>query len=114
MTKKIIAIVLVLVVALTALCGCGPTQEQLEKKYDEAGYICVSASKDTLSKYGIDSGDVSYCFVATKIVSNVVVVAFSSFSSMQNYIKENDLQKGEYKQSGSVLAFGDEEALKLF
>ncbi len=112
--KKIIAFVLVLVLCLTTLCACAPKEEDLKKTYSDAGYACISINAATMSKYDIDSGEVEYGFVATKLVSNIVVVCFKNINAANDYIKKSELKSGEYKQKGAAIAFGDEDALKLF
>lgn len=110
--KKTIALVLVLLLALTALVACTPSEESLRKKYEDAGYTCISYSA---SQADAEEGDVNFVFAASKglLSEHVIVICFKDSKTAGAYITDAKLEKGEYVQKGAVVAFGSEAALKV-
>ncbi len=112
----ITSIVVLAVVLATMLMACTPSEESLKKKFDENGYAAVSVSASTL---GIDEEEtpIEYIFLAGTVslsgIDGVYVVCFTNSDDAKAFydkIKESE----NAKKKGNAVAYGSEEALKLF
>lgn len=113
--KKRIATALAVVLCLAALCACTPKVDDLKKKYQDKDYLVVSISSGDLTKYGIESEDMEYGFMATKLVENVFVVAFKKSDKAKDFydsVKEK-FASLTVKKKGNAVFFGSEGAVNV-
>ncbi len=113
----ITSIVVLAVVLATMLMACTPSEESLKKKFSENGYAATSVSASTL---GIDEDEtpIEYMFLAGTFslkegLDGVYVVCFTNSDDAKAYydkIKESE----NAKKKGNAVAYGSEDALKLF
>lgn len=111
--KKIVAVMTVLLICALALCACTPNAEKLEKKFEKEGYVAGAAN------FG-DLGDleVEYKFYAVKgFTSSISVVCFKKSSDATDYynkLNEKTTNKKTIAKKGNAVAWGSEEAIKIF
>ena len=126
--KKVVSVVAMLLVCMVALCACTPSEDSLKKKFEKNDYKVESVNASDMTKYGIESDKVDYCFMAVKgtfgIGAQVYVISFKNSSDAKEYYnairdKESALGKVlsaiKYKtaKKGNAVVFGSEEAVKL-
>ncbi len=117
--KKFITVTSIIVLAVvlaTMLMACTPSEESLKKKFAENGYAAASVSASAL---GIDEDEtpIEYMFLAGSVslsgIDGVYVVCFTNSDDAKAFydkIKESE----NAKKKGNAVAYGSEDALKLF
>ncbi len=113
--KKFITVTSIVVLAIvlaTMLMACTPSEESLTKKYEEADYVVVSGAADDIPGYDAEDADIKYVLVATKLVSNVIIVCFGNSEDAKACYEE--IKGDGVKKKGNAIAIGDEDALELF
>lgn len=130
MKKKLfvaaVAAMLVLACVLS-FAACTPSLEKLKSTYSDNGYGCldinVSGVLDNLADVGVEvdgEPSIEYAFVATKLVDNVMVVAFTdSADAKEVYEALGGGESKNVKKKGNAVAIalslvGESAGLDLF
>ena len=127
---KIMAVALVAVLALAALVACGPASDpkKAAQALKDNGYAVVSvigadgtlsqAALDVTAKAaGLEAGDIIATVTATSGSESISITYFKNASVASKYWKENKDSMPEKegwvgKQSGSMIYYGTEQAVK--
>ena len=128
MKKKLfvaaVAAMLVLACVLS-FAACTPSLEKLKSTYSDNGYACVnidvSGVLDKLADVGVEvdgEPSIEYAFVATKLIDNVVVVAFTDSADAKEVYEalggsEGKKVKKKGKGGGFALSLGGSAGLGL-
>lgn len=129
MKKKLfvaaVAAMLVLACVLS-FAACTPSLEKLKSTYSDNDYACVdinvSGVLDKLAERDVEfegEPSIKYAFVATKLIDNVVVVAFTDSADAKEVYEALGGSEGKnVKKKGNAVAFalslGESAGLDLF
>ena len=127
---KVMAVMLVLVIAATSLISCS-SYGSIKKDFEKAGYVLQNADNEKTGEIKTDDGVITYTIHTFKkedanfletLASGVIVWEFDSDDDLKNAIGESETLKGlikdaqnsEYVNGNCVLTTFNKDAVEIF